>query len=231
MSHYSRSKLKLMPYEELTGLLPERNPIVEAFAKSRKKQQFLDRKFFVYTGDIRADNLLMGLEDFHSNNQRYGQQHEPHIYPVVIGSLDVGSAYFDGFVTGDITANNLYSEYRMENIDIGCGGNLNVRRLYLAKRRRISVYGSAKIHTFVSNNDARIAGDRIEIQYTFRFPKIKRSDDFSHHSLEEVKAHFRNYAADDIPRIDNYYGIDLDAMIPIYHSAGERDTDYINPDR
>ncbi len=232
MHPYRSRNLHLQSFAELSPRLPPGNPISSAFQRSTKKAEFLSRPFFVYEGDIECDVLCMGLNNFHPNGLRYGLPTEPHIYPVVMGNLTVKSAYFDGYIHGDVTAKTLYLEHRMERIAAGCKGNLAVTRMFFIKRRRFEVGGKTSVHTLVCSNDAELASEDAQIKHRFDFPKIKRSTDFSRHTLAELSAHFDGYACGDgMDRVQSYYGQCLDAMLPVCNTASDFDHDYVLVDR
>lgn len=232
MNTYHPDKLSLVYYPQLVQRLPKLNPIVSAFERSRKKEKFLQHPFFVYEGDIEQPILSMGLDTFHPNTLRtIAGEYEPYIYPIILGNLTVNTAYFDGYVSGNIKANHLYAEYRMQNIELGCGGNLTVNRLLFIKHRTLQVAGNARIHTFVNSQNSQVLAPSLQVDYLFNFPMHNRNDDFSHHSLQELQQHFNNYACDELPRIDYFYGKSLDAMLPLASTCHTQDIDYINPDR
>lgn len=52
---YSVENMDILSYRELLPKLPENNPIHNAYLRSRKKDEFLKRGFFVYFGDIISD--------------------------------------------------------------------------------------------------------------------------------------------------------------------------------
>ena len=226
---YKFEKLEIWSYEDLLPYLPQSNPISKALKRSRNQQSFLQSGFYVYTDDIVIDgSLFMDLDKFYSSRCKSKRNFKemPHWYPVILGNLAVKSAYFHGFVTGNITANNIYTENNL-NIPNGCGGDLTVNEILFSNKRKFEINGKTRIDTLLALQEENIIFcDNQIVKHKFYFPKKNRNDDFSLHSKEELLNHFENNINGE-NLIEKWYGIVVEEMLPLKYTACEKDIRYL----
>ena len=115
---YSVENMDSLFYRELLPKLPENNPIHNAYLRSRKKDEFLKRGFFVYFGDIISDQpfsidlktFYPQFTDFYRRRvERDDNMDMPFWYPVILGSLKAPNILYYGYTAGSIAADNLFA--------------------------------------------------------------------------------------------------------------------------
>lgn len=228
---YDIKKMEIWHYDDLFPHLPEQNPISKALRRSRDKNSFLERGFYVYTDDIVINGgFNMCLQKFYPNEWLCKMKRDfedmPHWYPIILGNLNVKSAYFHGMVAGNITANNLYTE-NASNIPNGCGGDLTVNEILFSNKRRFEVNGKTQIHTLVAMQDEKVIFcDNQTVKHKFYFPKKNRNDDFSLHSKEELLNHFENDINGE-NLIEKWYGRVVEEMLPLKYTVHQEDIRYL----
>ena len=140
---YSVENMDILFYRELLPKLPENNPIHNAYLRSRKKDEFLKRGFFVYFGDIISDQpfsidlktFYPQFTDFYRRRvERDDNMDMPFWYPVILGSLKAPNILYYGYTAGSIAADNLfaYNAYGGINFANGCCGDFTIREIMMS---------------------------------------------------------------------------------------------------
>lgn len=219
---YSVENMDILSYRELLPKLPENNPIHNAYLRSRKKDEFLKRGFFVYFGDIISDQpfsidlktFYPQFTDFYRRRvERDDNMDMPFWYPVILGSLKAPNILYYGYTAGSIAADNLfaYNAYGGINFANGCGGDFTIREIMMSDQTVWQIGGRTRIHTWVSQQDkSKIACADQTILHHFHFPKKNRADVFDLHSKEEILAHFSCEEA-----VNRWYGSWVASMLPV----------------
>lgn len=200
---------RLLRFAEFEDELSEGSPLRLAAGRSRTLR---DRKFFVYRGDRKARKLLLDLDFF----PRVGWDRSMWAYPVILGNIVADELYFHGCVEGDVSARNLYCErFARLPVAVGCAGTLDVGELCCVNGTALVAGRRAIAHTAMLMGHARLTAPQREIAHAFAFPSAGRNHDWSNHTREQIRQHFRDRVIDDIDRLDRYFGVDLEAMIPM----------------
>jgi hypothetical protein len=215
---FNPQKQRVLRYEDFSSELGENSPL-KRWARHSKK--IAETYFFVYAGNIKQDKVVLSPAIYYLFPLLYrltladGSTVRPIPYPVIFGDIEADEIYFHGYVEGNVSARNMYSEkYYGISTASGCGGNLGVSDVFLLHRENFVACENFSINTLILTYNGKFLPVQPSgtIRKTFNFPSSDRKIIWENHKIEELK----NWFADSsIPNIEQFYGKYIDAMLPM----------------
>ncbi|RBL90359.1 hypothetical protein [Chitinophaga flava] len=204
------SKLKIIPFKDLRGLLPAGNKLETLYEKAKDKSKFEDQLFPVYEGDIETASLNLLNDIYWGVFYKYIEEREDLrlSQPVVLGNVQTKVlSFFEGLVAGNVQTNNMWTRYPDHNDSLAqVAGNLIVEEVFfmegkgIKKSTCLSVMGDVAIHTLINMSDAEINSNKLSVQKEFSFPFIyttaekgkhaPKGTDWSNHTPVELTTYF-----------------------------------------
>lgn len=209
---YDVNKIRVSHYSEFSDRLSDESSIKKSAARSKAVR---DSYFFVYHGDIEQERIQFDLTHFYPNKIAHAPA-MPFAYPIVLGDVRADEIYFHGYVAGSITCRNFYAEkYAAISTPDGCAGQLSVAELCLLSGSAFHSGEPAHVGTLVLAKNASLESAGGTVRNRFVFASAARKTLWQAHGLDEIKAHFNDQVSDEMFRLEQYYGVDIDAMLPM----------------